>query len=67
MMVLIFDWRNGELAEKTKCITLSLIRILISGQQNDGPDIWWKEGGVGWNSQVYNSDFVCNINLWSTE
>lgn len=61
MMVLIFDGRKEGLVETAKCITQTLFAILIFDQQNNGPGIWWKKGGVSWNSQLHNTDFVCNI------
>ena len=61
MMVLIFDGRKEGLVEAAKCITQTLFAILIFDQQNNGPGIWWKKGGVSWNSQLHNTDFVWNI------
>ena len=39
-----------------KCIRL---------RQQEGPNIWWKKGGVGGFNQMYKSDIVCSINIIS--
>ena len=36
-----------------KCIRL---------RQQEGPNIWWKKGGVGGFRQMYKTDIACSIN-----